>query len=263
MRSRPIVAAVLLALALVGCEAGGEAAERVASHSQPTPSLDAGRDPVGAEHSPAAQFTPPEVTDAPSQPVPGTGPAAVDDGPCGDGGISSSPAPGLPDGDAVAEATLSRADHKGCGNWIVTLKNLDVVWQADVIIYPDDVDNPVTIPALPASLRARSSGQAIGKLGTPASVVVWLTYDDFVPRWRVQYVMRADTLRPLAATRYSAIANDHLRLLYREDENTRAERIVAQVERLRELHATQRANATNQKRPPTPRLDYLRSRTGR
>lgn len=253
MRSGWTVVSVFAATVLVGCEPGSPAPEAVASAS---PSVLAEASDGDSEHSPAPPPTP-ALSDPPPQPS--TLPPPQDKGPCDDGGASSAPAPGLPTGDALAEATLHRASRKGCYFWVLRLKNLEVVWQADEIVYPDDVDNPVEIPVLPTTLKARTSGQAIGRLQTPAPVVVWLTYDDFIPRWRVEYVMHADTLQPLRATRDSALANNHLRLLYRDDEDTRDERIAAQVERLKELQST-RASALGRKRP-TPRIDYLRSRT--
>lgn len=266
MRTRPTVAVVLVALGLVACMEGREAAERAVAALPPSgPAEVPGQGGDGAQPSPV-----PMVSEYPSQPVPGGGggPGGLppDDGrPCdqGDaGGTFDMAARGLPEGDAVVEASVARTARRGCG-WVLTLKNLDVAWQVDEIVYPDDVKNPAVVPPLPESLKVRERGQAIGGLGTPSPVVAWLFYEDYSGRWRAEYVMHGDTLRPLPTEPDSIIANNHLRFLYREDEDTRAERIAAQVERLRELHATQRANATNQKRPPTPRLDYLRSRTGR
>ena len=252
MRRELAVAALLLALVSLGCRPGTTVAGSAASPSDASVPAHA-RSP---EHSPSAQATATEVDTSFSQPP------AKHDQPCeGTGSGVSVGVAALPRGDAVVEAILNRAEPTGCGDWMLTLQDLTVAWKIDDIMYPDDVKNPVPVPDLPTSFKVRTIwGQEIGRLETPTPVVVWLTYDD-LQGWRAEYVLQGDTLRPVRARPDSMLANNHLRLLYHEDEDTRAERIAAQVERLQELQATQRANATNRERPPTPRLDYLDSRT--
>lgn len=189
-----------------------------------------------------------------------------DSGDSGDSGTATSTAlpGGVPQGDAVIEATLVRVKRYGCQNTAMTLRSTSTIWKAERVVYADG--EIVVVPAVPSRLIVGGGGQVARGVRLPARVVVWITYVDVIDRypWHAEMALRAPSLRPLPSlTSFFRASTNDVSKLYRTSEGTRAERLEAQIEYHAEQNAALNARNLGREAPETPRSDFLRRRLRR